>query len=454
MTPDRPPESQGGNKRHFSRLALLTFLAGLLSCVVSVAGLLYAYSSLFLEGPSGYSFLAAFVLSVVVLILGAWSHRRVDRNHEKMSGAWLAMTGILLASLGLVVYLSYPGFAVVCASNARAKDRRNLQQLGIALHGYANDHDDRFPPPAILSRAGAPLLSWRVAILPYLGEEDLYHRFRLDEPWDSDHNKNLLPLMPAVFIQPAQRAGKGMTHYQVFVGPRTAFGHPQGRSLKTDFKDGTSNCLLIVPAQKAVPWTKPEDMTYDPDRPLPEFKDRFYGGNQVLFADGSVSWFPFDMPEANWRAFIVIDDGLLGWPENQGLAPGSVSCFAQANLVVPFASLHRWSEKGQRERVCPPGRNGTKDDRNEREGDNERVGRNAIDHKGRGLFSLFACILCVFASWREISSSPSPGERSCPRRVTASSALAGRRLPSASGCRGTRRPRACSSRRNQNRCPP
>src|SRR6185437_7251534 len=103
-----------------------------------------------------------------------------------------------------------------------------------------------------------PLLSWRVAILPYLGEDVLFKRFRLDEPWDSPHNKALLPLMPRVYGLPSAKPGDpslaaGMTHYQVFVGPGTAFEprkvgefpHAPRTPLPgwrvIDFTDGVSN---------------------------------------------------------------------------------------------------------------------------------------------------------------------------------------------------------------------
>ena len=41
-----------------------------------------------------------------------------------------------------------------------------------------------FPGRAIFDKQGKPLLSWRVSVLPYMDRGDLYHQFRLDEPWD------------------------------------------------------------------------------------------------------------------------------------------------------------------------------------------------------------------------------------------------------------------------------
>ena len=50
--------------------------------------------------------------------------------------------------------------------------------------------DRVFPPRAILDKNGKPLLSWRAQMLPNLEEIALYEQFHLDEPWDSQHNKN------------------------------------------------------------------------------------------------------------------------------------------------------------------------------------------------------------------------------------------------------------------------
>ena len=64
----------------------------------------------------------------------------------------------------------------------------NLKALGVALHDF-HDASGRLPPQAIVGKEGQPLLSWRVAVLPFLAQRELYARFRLDEPWNSPHNK-------------------------------------------------------------------------------------------------------------------------------------------------------------------------------------------------------------------------------------------------------------------------
>ena len=67
----------------------------------------------------------------------------------------------------------------------------NLRQIGLGMHNYHATYN-RFPGPAITNDKGDRLLSWRVAILPFIEQQALYEQFHLDEPWDSDHNIKLL----------------------------------------------------------------------------------------------------------------------------------------------------------------------------------------------------------------------------------------------------------------------
>jgi hypothetical protein len=136
---------------------------------------------------------------------------------------------------------------------------------------------------------GKALLSWRVAILPYLGEGNLYKQFRLDEPWDGPHNKGLLEKMPKVYAPPGVKTREPYTtFYQVFVGGGAIFEKHRWAAFPAAVPDGTSNTILIAEAGAAVPWTKPEDMRYAPDEPLPELGGLFPRIVNVALADGSV----------------------------------------------------------------------------------------------------------------------------------------------------------------------
>src|SRR5436190_836818 len=105
------------------------------------------------------------------------------------------------------------------AEERRRTVEKNLKMLGVAFHNYAAAHRDALPPPAITDAQGKALLSWRVAILPFIEQEPLYKEFKLDQAWDSEHNKKLLSKMPAVFAPAGvQTAQPNSTFLQLFTG--------------------------------------------------------------------------------------------------------------------------------------------------------------------------------------------------------------------------------------------
>jgi prepilin-type processing-associated H-X9-DG protein len=211
------------------------------------------------------------------------------------------MTVMYAASIGLLL----PAVQKVREAAARAQSQNNLKQIGLAMHNFAAAGNGTFPPAAICDKKAKPLLSWRVAVLPYIEQEPLYKQFKLDEPWDSDHNKKLIPLMPKTYALPAAPLQPGITHYRCFVGNGAAFDWIQGARLPADFTDGTSNTWLVVEAGEGVPWTKPDELEYDPQKPLPKFGTFHNGGFNALFGDGSVRFFLATLNEKCVRAFIT-----------------------------------------------------------------------------------------------------------------------------------------------------
>jgi RNA polymerase sigma factor (sigma-70 family) len=192
--------------------------------------------------------------------------------------------------------------AAVKAGNERRPVAQAMMQILLAMHAY---HDDQgsLPPAALCDGKDKPLLSWRVALLPYLDEEELYKAFKLDEPWDSENNKKLLDKMPAVYGDQGNE-----TVYQVFVGPDTAFPGAKPKQFG-DITDGTGNTILLAVAARPVPWTKPADLPYLADKPLPKLGGQFKDGFHVASADGAVFFAPRTFNEKTLRALITIAGG-------------------------------------------------------------------------------------------------------------------------------------------------
>jgi hypothetical protein len=237
----------------------------------------------------------------------------------------------LLCIVPILIGLLLPAVQKVREAAGRVQSSNNLKQISLALVNYADTYK-RLPPAVVYDADGKPLYSWRVLILPYIEEDQLYKEFHLDEPWDSPHNKPLLARMPKTYAAPGNWPPKEpyATHYQVFDGPGAAFDSdkagglqpfplvapgPGGRQMMAgptivrypgSITDGTSNTFLVVEAADAVPWSKPADLPWDPKAPLPKLGGLFPGGFGAAFADGSVRFLPKNTNDATIRACITI----------------------------------------------------------------------------------------------------------------------------------------------------
>jgi hypothetical protein len=154
----------------------------------------------------------------------------------------------------------------------------------------------------------------------------LYRQFKLDEAWDSPHNKPLLAQIPKTYLLPDQTSdGTGSTYYQVCVGKGTLFESrdtdpklpspaggigPYLGYRFVDVTDGLSNTILVATARNAVPWTKPDDIVFDPVAGVPVILGGHQpGGFSIAFGDGSVRWVQQNIPEQTIRAMITRNGG-------------------------------------------------------------------------------------------------------------------------------------------------
>ena len=207
--------------------------------------------------------------------------------------------------------------------SARAAARRvgmanQLKQIGLAMHIHHEQYRS-FPAAYNTDKDGKPLLSWRVHILPYIEQQNLYDQFHLDEPWDSEHNKKLIEQMPVIYQTPREYIPPGKTNMVSIVGKNTAIRipaadqagkeRPAGTSM-ADIRDGSSNTLMVVECdpEHAVIWTKPDDISVDVKK-LADMMNKSDNTFSVSFADGSVHFISEDVDSDTLRKLSTIADG-------------------------------------------------------------------------------------------------------------------------------------------------
>jgi hypothetical protein len=187
----------------------------------------------------------------------------------------------------------------------RQEALNKLKSIGIALAVYHDVHKS-FPPPALLSPKGNLLLSWRVAILPYLDQKDLYEEFDLTQPWDSEHNRPLVAKMPDVYRFPLSKAPAGNTVFMTVRGADTAYPGPMGVSYR-QIRDGTSRTIAVVESNDslALPWTKPGDCPFNSEEPAQLLGGHFPGVFLANFCDGSAHVLPTTIGNDALRALLT-----------------------------------------------------------------------------------------------------------------------------------------------------
>lgn len=225
---------------------------------------------------------AMLLFPLFLITMASW------KRHFFVAGGVILMIAPLLIIFGPVFLASQSTASLLIQAGG------NLRNSVLAMHNYHSDHG-HFPPPAITATDETPLLSWRVLILPYLGEEKLYKEFHLNESWGSEHNRKLIPRMPDIYKSVGKVACPDHhTFIQVIVGPGTVFD-PQHRVTLGQIASARGNDKTITAAQGGHPviWTKPEDISFTPEGGIGPIGGQFpassnYVGVNIVLADGSV----------------------------------------------------------------------------------------------------------------------------------------------------------------------
>ena len=220
---------------------------------------------------------------------------------------------VLLFCGGILTAILLPAVQAGRQAAKLANCQSNMRQIAFAMQAYHNQ-TGHFPPAYVADKDGKPMHSWRVLLLPYLGEQALYAQYNMNEPWNSPHNMALANQMPAIYHCPeASNTSPNVTNYLMLVGPCAISTGPKGRT-KNEITDGLPNTIMVAESVGSnINWLDPRD--FDAETMTFDLNDT--GGNEmssdhptavnVIFADGSVRILPKSTDADNVKAMTTID---------------------------------------------------------------------------------------------------------------------------------------------------
>lgn len=228
-------------------------------------------------------------------------------------------TGYAISATPVAIALMLPAVQNARAAARRVQTTNNMRQLLLAMHNYHDAY--RSFPTNIFDDDGKPLLSWRVQILPFIEQIELYEKFNLDEPWDSENNLPLVEQMPDFLKSSDLELGMGQeghTNFLFVTGENMGgFGKPE-RYTFANITDGTSNTigLLEVNGDAAVPWTKPADYVVNEMNPSADLGGVRPTGFHAGIMDGSIRVLKNDIdPETLYKMFTPSGGEIVDWQD-------------------------------------------------------------------------------------------------------------------------------------------
>jgi Protein of unknown function (DUF1559)/Domain of unknown function (DUF4190) len=273
------------------------------------------------------SFLLFCVAGLPALIVGFMALGDIANSRGGLKGKGMAFTGITLGIISLVLsILVVPAVAIIPAiqktreAAARMSALNNMKQIALSLENY-HDSNGSFPQAYTLAPppgGGPPQLgmSWRVAILPYIEQNNLYNMYNPQLPWDDPSNQFVRSTQIRTYQFPNDTTTVPTnTYYQVFVtvpgkSPHALFDRPTfpPQSVRMiHILDGSSNTIMLAEAPTAVPWASPQDMAFDPDQMPPLLGSHYRGVSLIATADGATRSIPTSINPATLKALITRD---------------------------------------------------------------------------------------------------------------------------------------------------
>ena len=192
---------------------------------------------------------------------------------------------------------------------------RNLESIAGALNAYAADYGT-YPPAVTRDSAGRALHSWRVLILPYLGEQSLYDQFDLSKPWDHEVNLQASYGMPGAYRHPTDNTiATGKSGYYLITGPGTLFPNA-GPASPATIADNASQTILVIAGAPPVStsmggWAEPMDLDFTKMQGIVngtvgvEPGGLLSSGVTMATVDGRGHFLPTGLPATTFNALVT-----------------------------------------------------------------------------------------------------------------------------------------------------
>jgi len=273
---------------------------------------------MFLFGGLFFLFVAAITWSVVDA-----ARERNEKTEKKQKRHFRFTPGKIVAAIlfvGVLIVLLFPSLPAAREAARRMQCTNHLKQIMLAFHNYHAEHG-HFPPAYTVNENGVPLHSWRVLILPYVEKNNLYEQIRLDEPWDSEYNRQFHSEAPSVFRCPSTQPRESVvvpvpsgSFYSVIVDAESAFFGSQPRT-ENEIEGGLSSTIFLVERRVPVNWMDPSrELSFDVavkgvNVDAMGMSSYHPGGVNVAFGDGSVRFVTDSIDGEILRKMLMLQAG-------------------------------------------------------------------------------------------------------------------------------------------------
>jgi uncharacterized protein DUF1559 len=247
---DLPPESEFAEALQFERYMTLDFVQAMATGTGSLEdwGL-----------PSGMPREIGLDWNLIARRINGYFDTLPDGSQfMRPAWRWEALVSVRARSemyADMIAALTLPAWDAAEEATRRRTCVDRVHRITLAMLLYECDHGT-LPLAYTIDTDGKPMHSWRVLLLPYLGQQELHDKICLDEPWDSEHNRQFHRQAIEFYQCPSKDLKPGQTTYSVVVGPETPFQAGPGKAL-SDFGPKSAGMILVVERNGAGCWMDP-----------------------------------------------------------------------------------------------------------------------------------------------------------------------------------------------------